>query len=183
MSLTVTACGTDSNSYVTIAEMDAFVAEQITSDAVTAWTALVDANKEKYLIQVCRQIDRAHRYVGRKITSLTGDDAQALEFPRFSFDYTGGKANLEAYRSDGTYAVDERVKRAQMLQALHLVQIVEVEGGDPMIGGGTRAKLQAEGVTQIRTGNTSESYNGKVNSLCAAAEQELAALVRKASRI
>lgn len=175
--------GTDSNSYVSRDEMDDFLDECPTSAAKTAWQALSADDRKRFLILACRMIDRAHEYIGQKVSDLTGDAAQALKFPRMSFEYAGGKANIEAYRGSATYAIDGRVKRAQMIQALWLCQRMIVEAAPGPLGGSIREQLQAEGVTSISIGNTSESYDGKGRNLCAEAEDELRPLVRRSSRI
>jgi len=179
VSLDSTIAGADANSYVTLAEMTAFIENRIVCAAVTAWNTLTDDNKERYLIKACEQIDSAHRWLGSRVTDKTGDDSQALEFPRFSLDTRGGKANIQAYRAGGPYAIDERVKQAQMIQALYLCQKIEVDGDADPVGGSTRAKLQAEGVKSISVGNMAETYTGKTNALCDEAERLLRPLVRR----
>jgi len=182
--LIATAADPDANTYVTLAEAEALIEDRIQGDAETAWAALAAADKRRYLIQACRMIDAAHRYIGRRVTELTDEEAQALEFPRFSFNYRGGKANIEAYRSAGDYEIDKRVKKAQVAQAIHLVWQVEVSGvGGPVPGGGTRAMLQAEGVAEIGIGNTREKYSGKANALCPEAENWLRPLIRRSHAI
>lgn len=182
MAINSTVADPDANSYVTLAEMEAFVLTRISSAAVTAWNALSDAEKETYLIKACEQINSAHRWLGVRVTDKTGDDTQALEFPRFSLQTKGGKHNLEAYRASGSYAIDERVRRAQMIQALYMVQVIVVDGDADPVGGSTRAHLQAEGVKSIRIGNTAEAYTGKTKTLCSDAEALLRPLIRRAHR-
>lgn len=182
VTLDTAVAGADANSYVTLAEMTTFIENRIVSDAVTAWNALTDDNKERYLIKACEQINSAYRWKGARVTDRSGDASQALEFPRVSLETRGGKANIEAYRDNGSYAIDERVKQAQMIQSLYLCQIIEVEGADP-VGGTTRAKLQQEGVKSIKVGNMAEVYSGKTTVLCDEVRRLLRPLIRRSHRM
>jgi len=175
--------GSESNSYVSRDEMTAWVDEQIPNAVINAWKALGPDDQKRFLIQACRAVDRAHEYLGQKVTDLTDETAQALKFPRMSLMISSGDYNLNQYRNGGSYIIDERVKRAQMLQALHLCKLHEIDGVDDPLGGSVREQLQAEGVTSIQIGNTSEDYNGKAKALCAAAEDELRPLIRRVNRI
>ena len=184
VALNHTAADPEANSYVSINEMDQFVEERPGGADKTAWKALSLNNQERWLIQAALLIDRAHYYIGRKITDLTGAAAQSLEFPRASLDYAGGRNNLELYREGSdAWQVDPRVKRATMAQALFMVYQSAAAGAPLPMGGTVRAQLQAEGVTDISIGNTSESYNGKAAGLCPEAEGYLRPLIRRARSI
>lgn len=184
MSVTIdtTVAGSSANSYITLAEMEIFVSEQIPGDAVTAWAALTDAQKNAYIVEACRQIDRAFRWAGGRVTDYTGEDAQALCFPRVSLRTRSGKINVNNYRSGDDYEIDPRIIEAQKIQTLHLVDIIAVSGGSAL-SGSTRAKLQAEGVKAITIGNTSETYTGKTSNLHPAIKDLLRALIRRTRSI
>lgn len=184
VTLISTPADPSANSYVTTTEMTAFVNERVQGAAEVAWAALAADDQKRHLITATRMLDRAHQYLGQRVTDLDGSASpQALEFPRFGLDTRGGKANLETFRGGATaYAIDARVKRAVMLQALYLVELAA--SGTPTPGSGSvRAQLQAEGVTSIQIGNTQESYNGKGRVLCIDAENELLPLIRRWRRI
>ena len=143
--------GTDS--YATQAEATTYVAANYstTSTKAVAWTALLSDNKDAYLRQGCKAIDR-QRLAGVK--SIAG---QTLEFPRA----LPTSANID-FLPTGYYQretgwitqteVPQAVKDAQVEESLAL-----------MIGVSKRAALQREGVKSFSLGNLSESY-GSVNT-------------------
>lgn len=182
VTLDSTVAGSAANSYVSVSEMTAFVNNRIQGATEIAWVALAVDDQKRYLIAARQQLDKAHRWLGGRVTDLTSTvPAQALEFPRVSLITRSGIDNLS-----GTYSIDLRVKRAQMFQTMHLVDLGVVQNVPNPQGGSVRAKLQADGVSSIGIGNTNESYNSIVGYsrfavLCAEAEAEIQKLVRKSS--
>ncbi len=129
----------DTNSYVSVAEADAFFADKFFADT-SPWEAATAADKERALITATRRID-ALSLVGTK-----ADPLQALEFPRA----------WQVWEEDepGVYVetgVLPNVKRACMEEALATLAGEE----EPL-----RVQLQREGVTSAKIGSTSESYSG-----------------------
>jgi hypothetical protein len=174
----------NANSYVDLATMDQFVEERPPGDDRAAWKALSENNRERWLIQATLAIDRAYYYKGRRVSDLLGIEPQALEFPRFGLETRGGKFNVEEWREGGVdWEIDTRVQSAIMAQALYMVYQADVLGAPVPVGGTVRAQLQAEGVSKIQIGNTSEDYTGKAKKLCPEAEGYLRPLIRKTRAI
>ena len=178
-----TVAGANANSYVTLAEMENFMAETIPGAVKTAWNALGDEPKKAYLIQAAKQIDRwprtlapPRRWKGWRVTNATGADDQALEHPRVSRETWSGSYNIDRTADP---IVDRHVKDAQLEQCRYLVRVGEVDGAPDPGGPSVREKLQAEGVTSINIGNTAETYNGQYSSLCQAAESLLKPLITR----
>jgi hypothetical protein len=132
--------GVDANTYVTLAEADAYFLRRLRSDA---WDAASRRDKQKALISATRDLD-ALRYREEK-DEIAFDDGQPtkpvqpLAFPR-------------TYTLDGNGAayVPQEVKDAQCEQALALLA-----GGS---GADRRRQLQAQGVTSFSVEGMSESY-------------------------
>lgn len=78
MAIDATVGGTGSNSYVTLSEMDAYVAERIYSDA---WAVLVD--QEQALVTATNRLDQ-EGFMGTRAS-----DTQALKWPRTGAYYDG----------------------------------------------------------------------------------------------
>lgn len=121
-----------------------------TSAKAIAWTALTSDNKDAYLRQARKSIDR-QRLVGIKSTST-----QVLEFPRAIPTQYNTKYPPTGYtiRDRGwvvQVAVPQVVIDAQVEEALSL-----------MTGVSPRTELQRNGVKSFSLGNLSESY-GSVN--------------------
>ncbi len=127
------------NSYVSVADTDAFFADKLFADA-SPWEVATAANKERALITATRRID-ALSLVGTK-----ADPLQALEFPRAWQVWEGDEPGV--YVETG---VLPNVKRACMEEALATLAGEE----EPL-----RVRLQREGVTSAKIGSTSETYTG-----------------------
>jgi len=74
MALDATVGGAAANSYVTVAEADAYFATRLQS---TAWTGAVNATKEAALISATRLLDSSVEFTG-----AAADEVQALAWPR-----------------------------------------------------------------------------------------------------
>lgn len=208
MALTTTPTHPDADSYVTLAEATALLANR--SD-VTEWAALTDDQKEALLKLATQHVDTL-RFFHKKVYRVAQDyrREQNLEFPRDNHHMPAGVvdsatsttivddalANLQNYPDDyfngwavvikegtgkgqvvkvtdfamatGTLTVEtmstvpdttsqyrlvpeipEKVKRAVVEQAIYISK-----------GGGDRARLQAEGVTEYKIGDLMEKFGG-----------------------
>jgi len=115
MSLVATVGGSNSNSYVTLAEAEAYFEDRINSSANGNWENTSageprsDAEKSAALVTSTRRIDE-EQFRGYKVTST-----QALKFPR---------ANITD--EDGHYfatdSIPEPVKQATFIVALELLR-------------------------------------------------------------
>ncbi len=152
MEIVATLSGAASNSYVTVAEADAYFAGRLHADA---WETASTGDKEKALATSCRHIEACRININRQIV---GDrlspvvPEQALSFPRYrDVDTTGA------------YIIPEPVKQAQCEEALALLSVgVEAQ---------RRATLQAQGVSSFSVDGLSESYrDGASNSPLASPE-------------
>lgn len=137
LSLTATAGSSSANSYVTIAEADAYF---LAHPDFTTWDALDTPTKQRHLIRATREIDLEAINGTKYDTSIStaGAPTQPLKFPRG-----------QDVSSNGTKYIPVSVKNACYEQAL-----ANVRSG----GSTTRADLQAQGVTSITIGDVSESY-------------------------
>lgn len=132
-----TVGGLSSNSYVTLAEANAYAADSFSGDA---FLALSNADREKCLRQATRQIDR-NRFQG-----VQGTTRQALAFPR-AYPYNSDRPTLST-----ALEIPSAVKDAQCEQALYLAS-------NALTGGSSRrSKLQSEGVTSFRVGSAAETF-------------------------
>lgn len=144
--------GTDS--YVTQAEATAYVVANYatTSAQLIAWTALTSDNKDAYLRQARRAIDR-QRLVGIKAVYK-----QTLEFPRAIHTESDINNLPTGYLMHEIgwmiqTSVPQSVKDAQVEESLSLVS-----------GVSARQSLQRDGVKSFSLGNLSESY-GSVSTI------------------
>lgn len=107
MAIDVTVGTSTSESYVSVAEADAYFADRQPS---TEWDALdTDAEKEKVLKTAARRLDQ-ERFQGHTVKPLNGtstDDTQALAFPRYEVESREGWTYLHT-------VIPEGIKRAQM---------------------------------------------------------------------
>lgn len=134
MAIEATVGGESSNSYVTLAEAEAYFAERLHSDA---WAGASESDKEKALLTACRRLERLRYWDGNQ-PALT-DPRQALTFPR--------TRDVDA---DGSYIIPQPVKDAQCEEALALLS----RGAEQE----RRRSLQAAGVTSFSVEGLSESY-------------------------
>jgi len=179
MAITV---GTDT--YITVAEADAYLAEHyVSTDArLTAWDALSDADKEIYLRNATRSIDSV-KYSGRP-----KDREQALKFPRCYSDDTAYYADpdypyvdWEWYHGEYCQAdVPDAVKDAQAEEALELAS----PSRDT-----TLYNRRLDGVKSRSIGHFSESYGNnysggvKLNVRSTRAQQLMAAFIGGSFRV
>ena len=102
MTLDATLGGASANSYVTVAEADAYFA---TSFGRTAWVSALPANKEIVLIESTRLLDLLVSWKG-----YVKSDTQALRWPRTYVPNIDGRYNgvgtIESYISDSTVPKD-----------------------------------------------------------------------------
>jgi hypothetical protein len=124
----------DANSYVTLAEAEAYFAERIHSDA---WAGASEADREKALLTTCRRLERLRYWDGNQ-PAFT-DPRQRLTFPR--------TRDVDA---DGSYIIPQPVKDAQCEESLALLS----RGAEQE----RRRSLQAAGVTSFSVEGLSESY-------------------------
>jgi len=165
LEITATIAGAESNSYVTLAEADAYFAGRLHAEA---WETSATNNKEKALISACRAIEalrlavtrRPRGYPSEPINAMSAqydplmvsDPDQALSFPR--------RRDVD---SVGAYAIPEPVKRAQCEEALALLAF----GAEQQ----RRSAMQAGGVSGFSVDGLSESYReGAGNSPLASPE-------------
>lgn len=106
MAIDATVGGASANSYVTIAEADAYFEARANS---SLWSPLTDAEKEPYLVTAARRND-TEAYRGAKT-----EQAQALQFPRTNIIDEDG-------RSVDDDVIPDRVKRAQMEAAYAILE-------------------------------------------------------------
>lgn len=107
VTIVATVGGETSNSYVTLAEANAFFEGETLS---TAWDAAADDEKNRALVTATRRIDQED-FRGIPVNSLTGKastDTQALQWPRAKAGYL-------------KTVIPEPIKRATMLLAYVLV--------------------------------------------------------------
>ncbi|MFB3880946.1 MAG: DnaT-like ssDNA-binding protein [Armatimonadota bacterium] len=152
MAIDATVGGLQSNSYVSLAEAEAYFAARLRAEA---WSASSEADKEKALLTACRRIEAHRLQVRRRPYLYPGEPAdtldrrydwlaplnadQALSFPRRrDQDHTGA------------YAVPQQVREAQCEEALALLS----RGAESE----RRHALQAAGVTGFSVDGLSESY-------------------------
>jgi hypothetical protein len=121
MSIITTSGGSTSNSYVTQAEADSYFSSTYFN---STWSALSSSDKDNWLIESTRAIDRFH-YRGFR---WKGKD-QALSFPRISSrNRISGIHSLVTHYMDfdfddaetPTGTIPEDVKKAQYLMIMYL---------------------------------------------------------------
>lgn len=121
-----TVGGSTANSYVTLAEADAFFEEQPLS---TAWDDATDDQKNRALIAATRRLDQ-EVYVGSPASPLTGTSGgttQALQWPRSGAGYL-------------TTVIPAPIKHATMKLAYSLIDDAELLQ-DSGLEGFDRAKV------------------------------------------
>ena len=147
-----TAGAADANSYVTLAEAEAYFAERLHADA---WGSAKDVDKEKALLTACRHIEACRIAVNRRPYGYPpippslqsadydplapSDPDQSLSFPR--------KKDRNAA---GAYAVPQAAKDAQCEETLALLSVGQDQA--------RRRTLQAAGVTSFSVDGLSETY-------------------------
>ena len=164
MAISATIAGATSNSYVTLAETEAYFAARLHAEA---WETATDADKEKALLTSCRHLEACRIRVSRKPFDLSGvtydplapsDIDQALSFPR--------KKDKDAA---GNFAIPKAIKEAQCEEALAVLAHGQEQE--------RRRALQAAGVTSFSVDGLTESYgaSGAMNPLESAEARNLLA--------
>jgi hypothetical protein len=110
----------DATSYVTLAYADGYFAIDINASA--NWSALVDADKEKYLMAATRILDQKVRWKGVKV-----DETSALRWPR------SGVYDRDNILIDDT-EIPDQLKEVVCEMAKYLLS-----GEDPTVGIGAEA--------------------------------------------
>ena len=165
MAIDVTIAGAASNSYLSLAEAQAYFAARLRSDA---WEAASDADKEKALLTACRRIEAHRLRVHRRPYGYPYDLPNALDRPADPLAPTDSDQALSFPRQrdldrSGRYAVPEHVKQAQCEEALALL----AQGAEHE----RRRALQAAGVKSFTVDGLSESYeSGAATQMLLSAE-------------
>lgn len=111
MAIDATLGGKNSNSYITVAEADALLAQRL--DA-SAWASYTDAIKEAALIQSALVLDESFRWKGTRV-----DQFQARDWPRYSV--VGRDGYTLGYNYDTQdYFLPDQLRRAQAELALKM---------------------------------------------------------------
>lgn len=147
MALTV---GTDS--YISVADADAYFENQLFSDA---WTNATTDTKEKALKMATAKIDM-QPLKGRKSV-----ETQTLQFPRMLYSDHAGMWWADA-------EVPQIVKNATCEEAQAILTTQE--------SANKRGQLQAQGVSSFKVGSASETFTGRYdNGLLSATAKRLLA--------
>ena len=141
----------NTDTYISLEDADTYVEENYvsTSTEYTTWSALSNSDKEIYLKNSTKKIDRGI-YRGIKAVST-----QTLEFPRAlkTFYRREDYPNLNILL-DGDWVIEtevnQRVKDAQVEEAITLA----IDGGTTS----KRLELQRQGVKSFQLGDLREEY-------------------------
>lgn len=159
MALVATVGAANADSYITLAEADAYLAARF---GTAAWDALSDDDKEKALRQATREVDR-HRFRGSK-AFVDG----SLQFPRYE-------------QSEALTVNPRSVREACAEQALWIA--ANAANG----GRSDRQKLQADGVQAWAVGDASETLGpgggGSLSPLCPDARALLVRWISRTGRL
>lgn len=159
--------GAHANSYVTFEFAESYFAARFGADA---WTALSAGDKEKALLQSCREIDR-NRFFGFRCAT----PSQALQFPR-NWPY-----NADDPIAVTAYSIPQSVQHAQCEQALWLAE------NAPRGGVSQRQQLQEQGVTGFGVGDLRETFSDAArpftHTLCPQARQLLVRWIDRTGRL
>jgi|TARA_R100000030_G_scaffold9637_3_gene6597 hypothetical protein len=127
VTIDATAGGASANSYMTLAQADAYVEAMISSADVTAWSTGSDDTRNRALTAAAQRLDR-ERFIGARAT-----DTQALQWPRTGVrkpdTYVNTYATGFPFRISEDYFTDteipDQIKRAQVELAVYLKNNVE----------------------------------------------------------
>ncbi len=152
MALEATVGGPQSNSYVSLAEADAYFAARLHAEA---WDASSGSDREKALLTACRCIEAHRLQVHRRPYLYPGEPADTLDR---RYDWLAPVSPDQALsfprRRDqdrtGAYEIPQPVRDAQCEEALALL----AQGAEAA----RRQALQAAGVTGFSVDGLSESY-------------------------
>ena len=122
VTIDATAGGASANSYITLAEADAYVEAMIGSTDVVKWSDLNDDLRNRALTAATQRLDR-ERFLGAKAT-----DTQALQWPREGVrkpdTYIQSFSHGFPFRLTEDYytntEIPDQVKRAQVELAVYL---------------------------------------------------------------
>ena len=150
MAITV---GTDT--YITLADADTYISNNYvtTSTEYITWDALTDANKEIYLKNATKKIDRGI-YRGIKAVST-----QTLEFPRAlkTFYRREDYPNLNILL-DGDWVIETEVAQRVIDAQVEEAVVLSIDGGTTS----KRLELQRQGVKIFQLGDLREEYGSGV---------------------
>ena len=122
VSIDATAGGASANSYITLAEADAFVEAMVLSTDANKWGSGNTDSRNRALTAAAQRLDR-ERFLGARAT-----DTQALQWPRTGVrkpdTYVNTYATGFPFRISDDYFTDtevpDQVKRAQIELAVYL---------------------------------------------------------------
>ena len=122
VTIDATAGGANANSYMTLAQADAYVEAMIESTDVGKWTTGTDDSRNRALTAAAERLDR-ERFLGARAT-----DTQARQWPRTGVrkpdTYVNTYATGFPFRISEDYFTDteipDQVKRAQVVLAVYL---------------------------------------------------------------
>jgi len=152
MALVATIADESSNSYLSLADAQAYFAARLHSDA---WDGASDADKEKALLTACRRIEAHRLQVHRRPYGFPYDLPNALDRPADPLAPADPDQALSFPRQrdldrTGSFAIPDQVKQAQCEEALALL----ASGAEQE----RRRSLQAAGVRSFAVDGLSESY-------------------------
>ena len=127
VTIDATAGGANANSYMTLAQADAYVEAMISSADVNKWGSGNEDSRNRALTAAAQRLDR-ERFIGARAT-----DTQALQWPRTGVrkpdTYVNTYATGFPFRISDDYFTDEeipdQIKRAQIELAVYLHNNVE----------------------------------------------------------
>ena len=122
VSIDATAGGASANSYITLAEADAFVEAMVLSTDANKWSSGNTDSRNRALTAAAQRLDR-ERFLGARAT-----DTQALQWPRTGVrkpdTYVNTYATGFPFRISDDYFTDtevpDQVKRSQIELAVYL---------------------------------------------------------------
>ena len=122
VTIDATAGGANANSYMTLAQADAYVEAMIESTDVGKWTTGTDDSRNRALTAAAERLDR-ERFLGARAT-----DTQARQWPRTGVrrpdTYVNNYATGFPFRISEDYFTDteipDQIKRAQIELAVYL---------------------------------------------------------------
>ena len=122
VTIVATAGSATANSYITLAQADAYVDAMINSTDVSKWGTGTDDTRNRALAAATQRLDR-ERFLGARAT-----DTQALQWPRTGVrkpdTYVNTYATGFPFRISDDYFTDEeipdQIKRAQIELAVYL---------------------------------------------------------------
>jgi len=122
VTIDATAGGANANSYMTLAQADAYVEAMISSTDVSKWSTGTDDTRNRALAAAAQRLDR-ERFIGARATNT-----QALQWPRTGVrkpdTYVNTYATGFPFRISEDYfsetEIPDQIKRAQIELAVYL---------------------------------------------------------------